>query len=151
MKKQALMFVVLAFIIETTVAQSFTYTLSQTFAMTKKEYDSNQISNVCQDEFGRNARMADWIDIQVYYNFSGSLSEFFKNLDLPHSQSKGWNEVGAFVKANNSEFASGKRHFFISRHDGNRPSHYLSHSHINNHELDLGSWYTKGRVLCIKK
>ncbi|MCK4736013.1 MAG: hypothetical protein KAT65_26395, partial [Methanophagales archaeon] len=48
-------------------------------------------------------------------------------------------------------FWSGRRHYFMTRHDHNCPGSFLVHDDIENHFIDLGSWYNlEMHVLCIK-
>ncbi len=116
----------------------------------KKSKESQNLNYACKSEFGDCSRVADWSEIQKFYSEKGSLSNFFNELNLPRYKASGWSEIGAFVNRSGDGFYSGDRHYFITRHDGNRPSHYLSHDNVNNHELDLGSWRGSGKVLCIK-
>jgi hypothetical protein len=98
-----------------------------------------------QNEFGSNYTIADWNDIKAlegqvdfedWSNFIG-ISGANKSL---------------MVTKNGQHFYNSSRHYFISRHDHNTPSGYLVHDHIDNHFIDLGSWYDISmRVLCKKK
>ena len=121
------------------------------FGLTSNKYSESQNLNyACKSEFGDCSRVADWDEIKNFYYKNKSLSSFFNKLSLPRYKTPGWSEIGAFVNRSGEGFYSGNRHYFITRHDGNLPGHYLSHDNINNHELDLGSWRGSGKVLCIK-
>jgi hypothetical protein len=43
--------------------------------------------------------------------------------------------------------ANTQRVFFIERHDGKKPNHFLAHTEINRHQLSLGSWMGARPVL----
>ena len=47
----------------------------------------------------------------------------------------------AYVTVNGERFWTSDRQYFISRHEGNKPSSYMAHDNINNYYLSLGSWY----------
>jgi len=53
----------------------------------------------------------------------------------------------AWVQYEGKRFWSGDRHYFIERHDGKVPSGWLVHNSIHDHLLDLGSWFSKNRIL----
>ena len=105
----------------------------------------------CRAEFGEDSSIADWVDILRYYKKENSLDRFFTNLKLTPYGTKSWRELGAFISYRGIDFyKNSRRHFFITRHDGNKPGHYLPHDTINDRELDVGSWTGSGHVLCMK-
>lgn len=121
------------------------------FGLTSHVFQHNQdLDAACKSEFGASSRVADWTDIEAYYARTQSLSGFFADLGLAPYKSNGWREIGAFVTNGRKDFYSGTRHYFITRHDGNRPSHYKTHDTIHDRELDLGSWQGTGPVLCVE-
>jgi len=57
------------------------------------------------------------------------------------------------VSKDGERFLEGtKRHCIAKWHGHNLPSYFWSHDDIDNHLIDLGSWYDmKEHVLCIEK
>ena len=114
-------------------------------------YETTVANDACVSEFGSGYRVADWNDIVSFYNSSTKveISELYINLGLKPRHSYGG--IGYFISYNGSEIYSGTRHYFLDRHDHNKSGSYLSHANINNHELDIGSWFVKKHALCYKK
>ena len=111
---------------------------------TYSEADNNNAA--CQTEFGDTYRLADWNDVVDYYNASKSMNDFFVNLGMPSLGEDGARNL--HVARDGSEIYSGIRHYFITRHDHNKPGYYLSHANIDNHLIDLGSWQGTMPALC---
>ncbi|WP_440998188.1 DUF4214 domain-containing protein [Arhodomonas sp. SL1] len=100
-------------------------------------------SLICANEFGASYDVADWADVVAYFDNGGSLAAFYRDTGLtPEDKS-------AAVLRNGEQFYSASRAYYISRHDGQLPSHYLSHDNIQSHEIDLGSWGSDRKVLCV--
>ncbi|MCK9618042.1 MAG: hypothetical protein M0R21_09440 [Lentimicrobiaceae bacterium] len=118
------------------------------FKITRCFYtETNNIEQAVVNEFGSNYRIADWNDI-VSYCQSNSPDQFINNLNWQLG------EENSFIVIWNGQhfYNNGTRHFYISRFDHNKPIHYLAHDNIDNHHIDLGSWYGLNMpILCIKK
>jgi hypothetical protein len=114
-------------------------------------YETTVANDACVSEFGSGYRVADWNDIVSFYNSSteAQVSELYINLAIKPYLSYGGKSY--FISYNGSEIYSGKRHYGLDRLNQSKPGYYLSHATINNHELDLGSWYVKTQALCYKK
>ncbi|RJS74176.1 hypothetical protein CW714_02060 [Methanophagales archaeon] len=112
------------------------------FRVTAGKYsETADLGDVIKNEFGDNYRLADWNDILAY---SDDIQSWAKSVGMEHGDSY-------LVSRNAERFWSGKRHYFITRHDHNCPGNWLVHDHIDDHFIDLGSWYDmKKQVLCIK-
>lgn len=112
------------------------------FRVTAGKYsETADLGDVIKNEFGDNYRLADWNDILAY---SDDIQSWAKSVGMEHGDSY-------LVSRNGERFWSGKRHYFITRHDHNCPGNWLVHDHIDDHFIDLGSWYDmKKQVLCIK-
>ena len=112
------------------------------FRVTAGKYsETADLGDVIKNEFGDNYRLADWNDILVY---SDDIQSWAKSIGMKQGDSY-------LVSRNGERFWSGKRHYFITRHDHNCPGNWLVHDHIDDHFVDLGSWYDmKKQVLCIK-
>ncbi len=116
------------------------------FKITTQTYnETDNLDQAVQNEFGSNYKIADWNDV-VNYCQSHSASQFIGKLST-------W-QVGysLFVTRDGAHFWGGtNRHYFITRHDHNLPGNYLSHSNIENHYIDLGSWYNVSmKILAVK-
>ena len=118
-----------------------------TFKLTTKSYsEADDLNQIVNNEFGPDYRIADWNDVVEYCN-KNSPDQFIQSLNLKIGESN------VMVTWNNQYFWNqSNRHFFLSRFDHNTPGNYLSHANIDNHHLDLGSWFgLKMPILCKKK
>lgn len=111
------------------------------------EADSSDLG--CQSEFGENYKLADWNDVIEYYNSGESMDDFFNLVDMPGNGDEGARSLQ--VARDGSELYSTTRHYFITRHDHNKPGYYLSHANIDEHLIDLGSWNGERPALCFTK
>ena len=106
----------------------------------------------CRAQLGSGFRLADWNDIVIYHQGGGSLSAFTTRLKMvPAGEQPEPGELGNGYRISRDGNAiwSGRRHYFVARHDHNRPSHFLDHANLDNHHVSLGSWYgTGGYALC---
>ena len=100
-----------------------------------KHSENDDINSAIQSEFGIGYRIADWNDIVLYCQIN-TPSKFINDLDWASGE-----ENSLMVTKDNQGFWSGIRHYYISRFDHAKPDHYLSHANIDNHLIDLGSWY----------
>lgn len=111
------------------------------FAATKSTYpETGEIVGACVEALGPGWRVADWNDISA-------LAE----TDMPATAFV--SELGDFeqlwVTFNGEEWYSQQRHYFIEVHKGDLPEGWLSHADLQDHYLDLGSWYDlELSVLC---
>lgn len=114
------------------------------FTITKQKYsETENLDEVIRNELGGHYRLADWQDILEQKH---RIRDFMEHL--------GWQKgVDLLVsKGGNRFWGDSSRHFYISRHDHNRPPSYLAHDNTDNHLISLGSWYgIKMRVLCIRE
>ena len=124
------------------------------FKLTKHTYkETVDVNAKCRAEFGSNWRIADWNDIVYLQNQHVSLVDFLNKIGAK------FGDVG-YVTANGRRYWSGRRHYFIARHDhkkdflcgyGRYPSGgcFLVHAQLDNHLIDLGSWYDMNMpILC---
>lgn len=107
----------------------------------------------CRTQLGRGFRLADWNDIVSYHEDGGSLTDFIAGLKMapPGRAPMPPDELGNGyrISRDGRPIWSGRRHYFVARHDHDRPSFFLAHAHIDNYHLSLGSWYgTGGHALC---
>jgi hypothetical protein len=107
-------------------------------------HETDNIESVCGLELGQMWQIADWNDILAYYQAGKSIESFVSTLALT--------ENSIYLVTNNGErLYSGQRHYFIELHNHNLPNSFLSHADIDNHYIDLGSWYgLEAKVLCYK-
>ena len=106
----------------------------------------------CRAQLGSGFRLADWNDIVSYYEGGGSLSAFTTRLKMvPAGEQPEPGELGNGyrISRDGNAIDSGRRHYFVARHDHNKPSFFLDHANLDNHHVSLGSWYgTGGYALC---
>jgi len=104
------------------------------YALTQGYYSElDDLDAAVKKEFGPGAEVADWEDIKQ--EFSGEIAAFCDAVGLVNYRDN------AMCYRNGQKWWSSSRHYFVERHNGNVPGGWLVHSHINNHTLDLGSWY----------
>ena len=92
-----------------------------------------------ESEFGPDARVADWVDLET--NFAGQIGLFCDTVGLLTFRSHAW------VYRNGVAFYSSNRHYFVQRHNGSVPGGWAVHDHIDGHTLSLGSWWNSRKIL----
>ena len=115
----------------------------------------------CKKQLGENVRIADWNDILKYYNDGGSIKDFIKGLKMSiredrmdpdeviKSRQKGLLGNEYRITMNGNLRWQGGRHYFVGRHDHEKPPGFLDHSNLDNYHLTVGSWFgTGGYALC---
>jgi len=103
------------------------------------------LDSIAISEFGPSYRLADWNDLVSYSGDIEALANSIGILSEPDSLND------CYVKKNGDRWYSLTRHYFIQRHDGTVPGGWLVHDTIDDHFIDLGSWYGMSkRVLCIR-
>lgn len=111
---------------------------------TAKHTELEDLEAVCEKEVGADYRVADWNDIKTLYG--DDIQTFVDLIGLTTGEG-----YSMMVTNGGQGFWYSSRHYFITRFDHSKPSHYLAHENIDNHYLDLGSWYgLNKRVLCYK-
>ncbi len=86
--------------------------------------------------FGNDYRLADWNDIVQYYNEGNDMTDFTSLIP-----------GRTMVSLNGSEFWTSNRHYFINISNHSTPSGFLVHASLDNHLIDLGSWYNDRFIL----
>jgi len=108
------------------------------FAFTPNSYSYNaDMPEIIKTTLGENYRLADWSDIVGYHNEGNDMNLF---TDLIGS-------TRMWVSRYGNEFASTSRHYFINISNHSTPSGFLVHDHIDNHLIDLGSWWNSRPIL----
>jgi len=108
------------------------------FAVTPSSYAWNSdMTTAVSSVFGDQYRLADWSDLVQYYNEGNDMTPLL-NLLRP---TRNW------VSLNGSEIYSGDRHYFVNVSDHSTPGGFLVHADIDNHLLDLGSWFNPRPIL----
>lgn len=112
------------------------------FKVTVGKYSGTaDLDQVIKNEFGNDYRLADWNDVLAY---SDDIQNWASSIGMEHGDSY-------LISRDGNRFWSGRRHYFMTRHDHNCPGSFLVHDDIDNHLIDLGSWYDlEMHVLCIK-
>ncbi len=107
-------------------------------------YDSDWQS-ACDDEFGPNADVADWTQVESLWS---DVSEPEFNYSFMDRIGMTFRGADAFVYRNGDKKYQSDRSYFISRHNHDLPDHYLAHDDIDNYLLSLGSWDSSHPILC---
>ncbi|MDR1064645.1 MAG: hypothetical protein LBL48_12090 [Azoarcus sp.] len=112
------------------------------FGLTQQKYTASTVSDeICTGEFAGGARLADWRDIERYFNEKKTLYDFFRNLELKEREN-------AYVTLD----GKGAGVYYATRHNGNKPEFYRAQATIFKHLLDLGAENQKkslDKVLCV--
>ncbi len=104
--------------------------------------DSSDMDRIARMSFGPDAKMADWRDIVNLYE--GECDEFMDAIGLEQ-----WE--GAFVRCDGERIWKENRHFLVTRHSGTPRDYYLVHEDLDDHQLDLGSWFMTSLKVLIQK
>lgn len=113
------------------------------FAMTKETYpETGEVDTACVDALGPGWQTADWNDILEYVGKGNTIESWHSTLgEFP----------GLWVNRDGEGWYSGQRRYFAEVHNHDLPADWLSHDDIDDHYLDLGSWYDMELpVLCIR-
>lgn len=91
-------------------------------------------------KYGPSAEVADWNDLKS--RFGRDIAAFLDEVGLEVA-----NDGGAFVTRGGSTTYSPDRAYYLTRHGGRKPDHYLAHDQIGGHQASLGSWDTSQKAL----
>jgi len=103
------------------------------FTLTLKTFaETDPIEEACATALGPDWRLADWLDIQDFYEEHGSMDDFIASMG----------DKTSFLLASDGErWYSEQRHYYAEIHLGELPDGWLSHDDLEDHTIDLGSWY----------
>jgi hypothetical protein len=93
-----------------------------------------------KEAYGDLAEVADWSVIKQ--EFGHDIGKFLDAVGMRVTV-----DGGALVSRDGDTTYSSSRAYYLTRHGGSKPSHYLAHDQIGGHEVSLGSWDTSQRVL----
>lgn len=110
------------------------------YMLTSASYsDQSDYESIVKAEFGPDAEVGDFAEIKREY--TGKAAQFGDALGLVNYRQS------ALCYYNGAKFyrrtSDGLRSYYMQRHNGNPPSNFLVHDHIDNHTLSLGSWYDR--------
>jgi hypothetical protein len=113
------------------------------FALTVAKYpETGDLGSACSLEFGSTWQIADWMDV-IEYSQAGNSAEVIVSTLALTANNPYW------VTYNEQGWFSAQRHYFLEFHNHILPGGFLAHEEIDNHYLDLGSWYgLQVPVLC---
>lgn len=134
----------------TLVLLSISFTVS-VFSFNAHDYDytedgydwNDDWDSICKQEFGSDAEVGDWNDLEDAYAEMGSDWTAWLDNEMDWTGSY-------FLERNGDQYYSSDRAYFGSRHYGSVPSHYMQHDDIDNDEMSLGSWDSTGRQIFCK-
>merc|ERR1712012_562312 len=103
-----------------------------------KVKNSEELIPFVMNEFGPDAKIADWSDLKAN---PGTKKECVAFLDA----------VGnPWVQFNGEEFwGPNCRRYFFERHNGSVPIGWLDHDNLHDHLVDLGSWFDHHRKVLV--
>lgn len=104
--------------------------------------DSEDLDKIARMSFGPRAKMADWRDLVNL--FEGECESFMDAIGLEHWET-------AFVRCDGKKIWKDNRHFLVTRHSGTARDYYLVHETLDEHQLDLGSWFHTSCKVIIQK
>jgi hypothetical protein len=108
----------------------------------EKYHETENIESACGLDLGSMWQTADWNDILAYSQAGNSIEVFVSALALTENNIY-------WVTYNGEGWYSGQRHYYIEFHNHNLPNGFFSHADIDNHYIDLGSWYgLEAEILC---
>ena len=124
---------------------SLTPTPSFPFALTSEKFhETDDLGPECDQELGSTWRVADWNDILAYTQAGNSIEGFVSTLSLKE-------ETIYLLTYNGERWYRELRHYYIEFHNHNLPPGFLDHANIDNHYIDLGSWYgLEAQILCYR-
>jgi len=103
------------------------------FALTINTFvETDEIIGVCAAALGPDWRLADWLDIQEFYDAEGSLDAFVAALE---------GQISFLLTFEGQRWYSEQRHYFVEVHEHEVPDGWLSHADLDDHGIDLGSWF----------
>jgi hypothetical protein len=116
------------------------------FSLTNKKYhETDDFSSACSDELGSQWRTADWNDFLLQSQAGNSITDVISTLALAKN-------TPYLLTYNGESWYNGQRHYFLEFHDHVLPGGWLSHANIDDHYIDLGSWYgLDSQVLCTRE
>ena len=104
--------------------------------------DSEDLDKIARMSFGPRAKMADWRDLVNL--FEGECESFMDAIGLEHWET-------AFVRCDGKRIWKDNRHYLATRHSGTARDYYLVHETLDEHQLDLGSWFQTNCKVIIQK
>jgi hypothetical protein len=115
------------------------------FSLTTKLYhETDDFTLACSHKFGTQWRTADWNDFLLRSQAGNSIPDIISTLALVKN-------TPYLLLYDNEGWYTKQRHYFLEFHDHVLPSGWLSFANIDDHYIDLGSWYgMDAQVLCIK-
>jgi hypothetical protein len=95
--------------------------------------ETEDLKAAVREEFGPAAQLLDWQEIKRWHG--EAITAWMDELDLRKTAQNGWVQHGG------RRIHEGRRHYFISRFDGEKPPYFLAHDEIGGDALLLGSWH----------
>lgn len=110
--------------------------------------ETDNLDSIVIALYGPNYRVADWNDL-VSYSQTHDITVWADSIGMVYY---GYPYNGFLITNAGYHFWNNtNRHYFIERHNGQVPPGWLVHADINDHFIDLGSWYNIWlRILCFR-
>lgn len=111
------------------------------YQLTSANYQWNSNWNEkCKQEYGADAEVGDWNDLESAYNVMGSDWRTWLN-DL------GWSG-SYFLERGGQQYHTSGRAYFGTLHEGDVPGYYAVHDDIDSNWMSLGSWDSTNGIFC---
>lgn len=111
------------------------------YALSRTTYaETDDLETAVRTDFGPGAELAEWEELKR--DHGERIDAFMDRLGVRDTS------TGLFVKRAGQRFFDEKRHYFLLRLQGKKPSYFGVHDEIGGLHLALGSWYgMTGQVL----
>lgn len=103
--------------------------------------ETADLGEIVESQFGSEAKIADWSNLDSVVDGS-SATQWAESIGLKEGE-------GVYVVRNGERWANDERHFFLARHDGDKPGNFMAHDQIGGNLLSLGSWYDTERSILV--
>lgn len=116
------------------------------FALSSGLHNENEnLDAIVRQEFGKRAIVADWDTLKRALNDSDKVQAFCDALGISSGESV------LLYRGGTGGWEGSIRHYFATRNDHVLPGNYLAHDTIDDHFIDLGSWYDLSQHILVDR
>jgi hypothetical protein len=105
---------------------------------------SPSLKKEIQDDYGKNAELADWDDLKAMLASEDDIRKFIQDTGI-QLQSTNYNCDNILVSRSGSETVRGL-HYHLARHDGKVPPDWSVVDSIGSNDINLGRWNHSGQA-----
>lgn len=108
----------------------------------KYDPDVDDIPSQIEQEFGSDAKLADWNTlVDLYSDDKSGLVSFLDGVGVTEDDN-------AYLRRGGNQYWNGgDRHYFIKRHNGDVGGNFLVHDDLHSNTVSLGSWHNPNPAL----